>query len=67
MSKLGQRKIVTSNETARTASILVDTRVCVCWIDLRKKNTLKQGKFWKFSKVAAKHNFKVVETQHEPC
>ena len=66
MSKLGQRKIVTSNETARTANILVDTRVCVCWTDLRKENTLKQGKFWNL-KVAAKHNFKVVETQHEPC
>ena len=59
MSKLGQRKIVTSNETARTARILLDTKVC--WIDLGKKNTLKQGKFWKFSKVAAKLNFKVTE------
>ena len=38
----------------------------VCWTDLRKENTLKQGKFWNL-KVAAKHNFKVVETQHEPC
>ena len=57
MSKRGQCKIETSYKTSQTACLLVDTSLLFL-NRVRSKNPLKEGRFWKFSKVSARRSWK---------